>query len=224
MLSREQFLKLFFVSGLGILLILLVVMLMKREAPVNLPPLESYGQDLAPEAKARLIARIADYEQKAKDNPKDGDTWLQLGINQNTLGATPYALISYKKSAQINPKSFLPFLNLGNIYVKMGAYSDAERAYFTALQDDPIKVYLYRPMVELYEQHLTQKKYKVPELLNAGLKQEALLENQELLGMLAVYYKDAGDRANAIPVYERLVRADPTNDTAKRELEELKKK
>ncbi len=224
MLSREKFLKVFLIGGIGVLLLLLAAIILPIKKQSALPPIESYGQDLAPADRERFLTRIKEYEQKAKDNSTSADAWLQLGINQEALGAQAYAINSYKKAASINTKSFLPYLNLGNIYVKMGEYSNAEQAYFRALQNDPIKVYLYRPLVELYEQHLTQKKYKVVELLNAGLKEEPLYENAELLGMLAVYYKDAGDVANAIPVYERLVRADPTNDTAKEELAELKRR
>ncbi len=207
-----------------IVLVLLGSMLFQKDKPAGLPPIESYGQDLPQADREKFLTRIAQYQQLVRDNPKVADHWLQLGINQDALGALPHAIISYKKAGELAPNSFLPFLNIGNIYVTMGNYAEAEVAYFTAVKDDPIKVYLYRPLVELYEQHLTNKKYKVPELLNAGLKQEALKENPELLGMLAVYYKDNGDVTNAIPVYERLIKADPSNTAAKDELAELKKR
>ncbi len=221
MVSREKFLKLFFYGGLTVLVILLAGMFWSGRTP-ELPPLESFGQHLPPERRQVLLDRIKNYQEKITANPTDADAWLQTAINQTELGAIPWAIKSYQKAGELAPGSFLAFYNLGELYVRTREYEKAEIAYATAVKNDPVRTNLYRPLVQLYSQHLTEKKNKIPQLLNAGLALTPNKDAQDLLGMLAAYYQSVGDRTQAIATYERLVRANPKNTSAKTELEKLK--
>ncbi|MBI5134751.1 tetratricopeptide repeat protein [Candidatus Uhrbacteria bacterium] len=221
MFSREKFLKLFFYGGVSILVLIAIAMFTPKSEP-TFPPLESFGSQLDPARRQVLLDRIKQYQDKASANPTDADPWLQMGINQTELGALPWAIKSYQKAGELAPGSFLSFYNLGELYVRTGQYDKAEIAYATAIKADPVRTNLYRPLVQLYQQYLPEKKEKIPQLLNAGL---ALTENSnsvELLSLLGSYYVSVGDRENSIKAYERLAEIFPNNSAAKEQLDKLK--
>ncbi len=222
-MTREQFLK--YWAG-GIIAILLVlggvgVWYWKDVSPALE---DQFGQHLDPAERTHLVELIQKYKDLANKEPKNADHWLQLGFHKEKLGNVKGAIASYEKSAQLNPKAFLPFEQVGVLYEKTGQYERAERAYLAAIQNDPVKTYLYLPLVALYMNYVPQKKSLVPELLTAGLNIEGNKDDPALLEMLAVFYKNTGDVKNAISAYEKLLSVTPGNATARAELGELKNK
>ena len=221
--SRDKLLRVFFYSGIGLLIVLAGAFAYSFFSPIfpGRPSYDEFGNNLAPELREKIIERIGKYEELTENEPNIGDHWLQLALSREQLGDFQGAIAANQKAAQYSAGSFLPFLNLGNLYTRLGQYDQAESSYDQAVKNDPVRVSLYRPYVELYSQYLTKKHSKAPELLTAALQLDALKENPELLGLLAVYYRDQGMRDEAIAAFRRLVRADPDNAAAREELEKL---
>jgi len=159
-------------------------------------------------------------------NPNDADALIKIAQLKYFFNDLEGAKKVYLKALELSPNDTLILNNLGDIYNQQKEYENAERMYLKIIEVNPNWRNAYRELKTLYRFHLKEKYPQVE-----GLLLKAIEDNKKAFGeapvdfysMLAVFYKDTGQKEKAIPYYEKVLEMDPTNEGAKIDLEELKK-
>ncbi|GEO24691.1 hypothetical protein AAC03nite_04760 [Alicyclobacillus acidoterrestris] len=83
-------------------------------------------------------ANLKKYQDAAKSKPNDAQAQLNAGVASHVNGDDTAAIAYYKKAAALDPKSAVPYNNIGNIYLR--DKNDAKSAipyYQKATKADP---------------------------------------------------------------------------------------
>lgn len=103
-----------------------------------------------PERAEKLLAGIADSQNKLKSNPQDVDSWMNLGVWSQTIGDYRTAEKAYKKLIEINALNITAWNNLGELYILEGKYEEGRDALLNYLEISPEEVGVYLRLAELY--------------------------------------------------------------------------
>jgi len=138
------------------------------DRPVNITvdmPLEA--QEIAREKIEKLTTEL-------RQNPNLFDNWLSLGIYRKIIGDYEGAAECWKYAATLNPKSPIPYNNLGDLYAYfLKDTKKAEENFLKAIENDPSAVYVYRSLYEFY-------KY----ILKDDIKARQILEVSKSIGQI----------------------------------------
>ena len=145
--------------------------------------------------------------------------WIAVGVikkffndYEGTRDAWEYANVLY-------PNNALSFANLGALY---GFYlhdnSRAELNYQKAITNDSYQPSYYLGLADFYKQVDKIHSYKVPEIILDGLSR---IKDINLLLYLASFYKDEGDKTNAIKYYNEVLKISPDQAGIKEEIDKL---
>ncbi len=212
--------KLLFTLGSLVLAVLMVLagreVIMRRQAR-EIPP---YAVNVPAEQRTALLAKIAKAESDIRRTPNTFSPYVELALAKTDLGDRDGAAEVYRTMNQRFPGNYLSYQNLGKLYEDAGKYDMAAEQYLIAIQNGPRIVSLYRNIVNLYTYHLKSRASDIPRILQNGLAISP--ESADLTAMMAVYYRDFGQPAEAIKWYELLLVFDQGNKTALEELRALK--
>lgn len=192
---------------------------MLRRAALRLP---SAAVNLAPEKVKELQQKIAESEAAIRKNAEDFSAYTNLALARTELGDRDGAAEVYRTMNQRFPGNFLSFQNLGKLYEEAGKVAFAAEQYLLAIDNAPKNPHMYRNLVNLYTYHYTERASDIPRVLRKGLG--IMPGSVDLMAMMAVYYRDHGDPAEAIKWYEQLLVFDQNNMAALEELKQLKAK
>jgi|GEM_PF-2920162 len=207
---------------LGAVVLAALVVLAVRESVIRrqaraLPPL---AVDLAPARVRELREQIAEQEAIIRAKPQDFSAYTTLALARTELGDRDGAAEVYRTMNQRFPGNYLSFQNLGKLYEDAEKYAFAAEQYLIAIENAPRIAQMYRNVVNLYTYRDTERAADIPRILQKGLA--VMPGSIDLMAMMAVYYRDHGDPAEAIKWYELLLVHDQTNTTALEELKALK--
>lgn len=156
-----------------------------------------------------------------QNDPSDINAYIKIATWKRDKDQTEDALKLYRAALEIQPDSTLLLMNSAELYVRSGQYPEAEAAYLKVTDTNPKWLAAYRALADLYRYQMPDKQGEIPKILQKGLDANPEYELY-FVGPMAVYYKDFGTKEEAIKWYERLLKLDPENTTAKGELEEIK--
>lgn len=182
--------------------------------------LPSSTVELAPERRKELEDTVATSIAVIRTNPQDFNAYVELALAHTELGNLEDAAEAYRTMNQRFPGNFLSYQNLGQLYEQTGKYEMAAEQYLIAIQNAPRNPHEYRFLVNLYTYKYRERASDIPRILQQGLA--VIPGSVDLMGMLAVYYRDHGSREEAIKWYELLLVHDQSNTTALDELKTLK--
>ena len=176
--------------------------------------------DLAPEKRKTLEESVAKSRAAIAANAQDFNAHTVLALALVDLGDREGAAEVYRQMNQRFPGNYLSYQNLGTLYEEAGKYDFAAEQYLIAIQNAPRIPHLYRKIVNLYTYHAKERASDIPRILQKGLNE--VPGSIDLMAMMAVYYRDHGQREEAIRWYEHLLVFDQSNTTALEELKQLK--
>lgn len=190
----------------------------------NLSGIKNYVVNLfSGEKKEGLPDNIQAAYDTLKTDPTNIDAYLALASWKRDKNELADAIELYKAALSVEPQNTLLLMNVAELYVRNQQYPEAEAAYLKVMEVNPKWLAAYRGLSDLYRYQMPEKQDQIPVILQKGL--DANSENElYFVGPLAIYYKDFGTKEEAIKWYERLIKLDPENSTAKAELEEIKNK
>ena len=174
------------------------------------------------EVKNAYSKKISDTVSILKADCNAFSAWLDLGIYASSIGDYDSAKISWETASKIQPNYFLPYHNLGNLYgFSLKDLPKAEEYYFKAISKNFESLNSYSDLADLYL--YGGQVQKAITLLTNGLN-ESVSTNSHLffLQKLAFVYRESGDKANALKYYEKLLSADPANDSVRQEVERFR--
>ncbi|MBI4250698.1 tetratricopeptide repeat protein [Candidatus Uhrbacteria bacterium] len=152
-----------------------------------------------------------DKKELKKDLPfEDRVTYtLDLGLQWYVLGEYGRAVTWWGKGLELKPDNEIGWYNLGNAYRRMKDFAKAEDAYEKSIsyaRQDEINGCL--ALAELYGNDYLEKRDSVPDVYKRCLEKSP--DNRDLIAQLGVYYRDRGDKENAIKYFDELYRLEPT--------------
>jgi len=180
-------------------------------------------KNLSPDAAAIFQKRFDETKEILQKDPDTFDSWIYLGVLKKGVNDYEGARDVWVYAGRIRPKSSPPFANLADLYANfLNDPQKAKEAIETAIANDPEDYNFYVALAELYRYKLSgQEKLYEKTMLEAIAK---FPDNANLIGPLAVYYRETGQVAKAIEYYEKLLVLSPNNAMAKQDLAELKER
>ena len=159
-----------------------------------------YNNDLPEDAKILLREKITKLRNNLKENNDLFLDWLSLGVNYKIAGDYESARDAWEYASVIRPSSSVSFSNLGDLYhYYLKDFPKAEKNFLQAIENDKQKTDVYIALHELYKYSYKQNTTLVTDVLFEGLKEEP--KNTNLLIILAAYFKEIEDIANAKKYY-----------------------
>ena len=110
---------------------------------------------MSEESKRQALEKIAEIIKPLKVNQDLFDNWIELGSYTKLIGDYDGAVIYWQYAAAIRPKNFIPWANLGDLYLfNIKDVAKAEQNYLIALSLGPDQVMVYEKLSELYRYFL----------------------------------------------------------------------
>jgi len=135
-------------------------------------------------------------------------------------GKYEQAIEEYKKIIQDNPKDWNTFIQIGNLYLKIGKNAEAIN-YLRKVADFYIKDGIYMKAIALLKQinridpTLEDASLKLADLY---IKQGLIMEAKSQLILLGEHFNKKGQASQAAEVFKKLIELEPDNIKAKIEL------
>ncbi|MFY9493294.1 MAG: hypothetical protein WAP55_02360 [Minisyncoccia bacterium] len=152
--------------------------------------------------------------------PAGVDDWIAVGVIKKFFNDFEGARDAWEYAGILYPANALSFANLGNLY---GFYlHDNARAEFNfkkAIANDPYQVGYYIGFADFYKNVYTAKKSEAPKILLEGI---SVIKDVNLMLALATYYRDEGDKTNALKYYQEVLKLSPDQPGVAEEIDRLK--
>lgn len=114
-----------------------------------------FSVNLPDETKKDAEARIKSVSAKLKENPALYSQWVELGLYRKLIGDYVGAAIAWEHAGVLNPTSFIPSQNLGDLYaLDIKDYQKAEAYYKKSISKDEKVIMVYEKLYELYKYYL----------------------------------------------------------------------
>lgn len=85
-------------------------------------------------AKYRLNTEIKLVESQIERNPNNTDDWVFLGMVKHRNADDEGTLTAYKRALELDPLNLQAYRSMGDLYVKQGNLTEAEKWFKDALQ------------------------------------------------------------------------------------------
>ncbi len=173
---------------------------------VNLPKAPTlvrstdFKNTLTPEIKTIVLTQIETNITALKNNPKDAQSWIMLGVNRKTIGDYEGARDVWEYVKVLNPTGIVAWNNLGDLYhFYLKDFKKSEENWKKTIALKPDYIQGYNGLVELYKYSMKEKLPETPAILKAGIAKNP--DAIDLIIMLARYYQDAGQVVEAKKAY-----------------------
>ena len=154
------------------------------------------------------------------DVAKNAAMHNNLGLERLQDGYYDMALAEFKLAIELNPESkacAVYYNNIGDTYMKLSKYANAQAAYENAIKISPLSFLYYKNVVQ---------SYKMQGILKSKIKQYQEVEEKSSLYklMLGLCYIESGDLKRGIIKLDEFVMQEPyliTSSGVKKYLKEI---
>lgn len=178
--------------------------------------------DLTPELQEKYRNEIIVYKKTILDSPDQFNFNALMGIGMVKYTVSDYdgARDAWLYVSLTRPQNSPSFYNLGNLYADV--YKDCQKAqeYFKkAMDNDPNEIGYLRNIFDLYNTKCPNKQLAEETLKKAlSIKSDAV----DFLVLSAEFYRDNGNKEEAIKYYEQALKLSPQNQALKDEYNSFK--
>lgn len=148
------------------------------------------------------------------------DDWIALGGIKKFFNDYEGAKDAWEYAGVLYPNNALSFANLGSLY---GFYLNdnikAELNFKKALSNDPYQSTYYINLADFYKNVYIEKK---AEAVNTLLQGMSVIKDINIVLSLATYYRDIGDKVNALKYYQDVLKIEPNTAGIQDEINRLK--
>lgn len=198
----------------------------KNEAIVKIIPADPVGSNIpnldrevlvkekmTEDTKAKMVAEIKNVSDVLKKNPEFFDGWMNLGVLRKFIGDYDGAREAWEYAAALRPDVHITYNNLGDLYhFYLKDFTKAEMNMRRAVDVKSDFIMGYTHLHELYLYSLKSKSDLADDVLMEGIQKNQ--DDPELRIVLASYYRDIGDKANARKYFAEAIALNPPNKTA----------
>lgn len=163
--------------------------------------------------------KLASIIKLTQESPKDETNWIDVGLVKKVFNNYVGARDAWEYAKLLNPKASMSYYNLGKLYSGyLGDNKKAEANFLAALDLNAGVSDVYLALAEFYRDFYKEKHDQVDDVLLEGLNVTPLDLNLTL--QLAFYYKDIGDKENAVKYFEKFLKLPNLTGTQQRAVEE----
>lgn len=156
------------------------------------------------EVKKAVMLNVAELTARLKKSTLDFDAWLSLGSVYKIAGDYEGARVVWEYLGAVSPGNYPSFANLGDLYHHyLKDYAKAEANYKKAIGNEKSYIDGYRSLYELYRYSYPGKGTEAAAILKKGIA--ANPANAGLVVVLAAFYRDMGDKENALLYYDKAI-------------------
>lgn len=160
-----------------------------------------------------FIRKDQDTLRNANDKTSQLPAIMDMGLQWYNLQEYAYAVRWWRRGLDIAPNNVIGWYNLGNAYRELKKYRNAEAAYQESMRRaQPGDIDACLALGEMYRYNVKGKEGQEPSVYLSCLGKHR--DDRNLIARLAIYYRDIGDRQNAILYFDRLWKIDPTQDVS----------
>jgi tetratricopeptide (TPR) repeat protein len=181
--------------------------------------LRALGDMQGPQSNEMLQAAIGEYQTLARLKPKDLETHLLLGQLYGLNRETAKAEAEFKIAQGLDSNSEEAVLNMARLYSEQGETQQAIDA-LTAIPADDRSARVSFELGAAYAQQNQVK--KAIDAYKAALDEEP--DNPDTIRALAAALLADNQLANALPLYQQLVAADPTDVESQLKVSEIQRR
>ena len=182
-----------------------------KKPEIQKEPIYSIDFSKAKNLSESQLNRLKEDYNRAKvkydQDENDFDALMTFAFINYQIGDYEKARDIYIKVGENSPKNYNSFWNLGNTCLKLQDFSCAEAAFQKTIENGPNQVRHYVALAELYFYYIPEKKGQIPDVYKKGL--ENLPGDYDLLIGLAQYYREVGDKENALKYYQEIIQNYP---------------
>ena len=125
--------------------------------------------ELPADAKKLVLEKIAELESNLKKDGSNVDNWLTLAIYRKTIGDYIAARDIWDYLGNTDPKNFVSFANLGDLYANyLKDAAKAEENFKKAIANDSSYTYVYRNFADFYR-YVKKDDAKAKAILKQGI-------------------------------------------------------
>lgn len=125
--------------------------------------------ELPADAKKLALEKIAQLESDLKKDGSNVDNWLTLAIYRKTIGDYIAARDIWDYLGSMNPKNFVTFANLGDLYANyLKDPVKAEENFKRAIANESSHTYVYRNFADFYR-YVKKDDAKAKAILKQGI-------------------------------------------------------
>ncbi len=180
----------------------------------------SQAENISEEQLETLKRYYETGKKQYAENPESFNALMNFAFIYYQLEDYEMARDLYIKVGENSPKNYSSFWNLGNTYVFLEDYNGAEQAYLKTIENEPKQVKHYIALADLYRHHFPEKRNQIPDILKSGLIE--LSGDYNLLVNLALYYKESGEKDNALKYFQQVIANYPDSaEQIQKEIDEL---
>jgi len=147
------------------------------------------------------------------------DEYLQQGIDYEVAGDPAMAIDSYELASKVDKKVYVPYSNIGSIYITMEEFDMAEVAFKKALSIDPQAVNVWHKLYELYRYNFKKPPHEMDPFFADAL--EKTNNNIDIIKLRAFYLEDINDPVPALAIWKAFLEAEPGNKVYMDKIEKL---
>lgn len=148
------------------------------------------------------------------------DDWIALGGIKKFFNDYEGTRDVWEYAGVLYPNNALSFANLGSLYgFYLGDNIKAELNFKKALTNDPYQSTYYINLADFYKNVYIEKKSEAVSTLLQGM---SVIKDINLVLSLATYYRDVGDKVNALKYYEEVLKIQPNTVGIQDEINRLK--
>lgn len=148
------------------------------------------------------------------------DDWIAVGIIKKFFNDYEGTRDAWEYTGVLYPNNALSFANLGNLYAfYLNDPAKAEFNFRKAIINDPYQPGYYLNLADFYKTVYVSKKSEAPKVLLEGM---SAIKDVNLVLALATYYRDSGDKTNALKYYQETLKLSPDHAGIAEEIDRLK--
>ncbi|MBI5645129.1 tetratricopeptide repeat protein [Candidatus Kaiserbacteria bacterium] len=161
----------------------------------------AFTAQMSPEAHTILEKNINATKDELRSNPENLNAWLDLAIEYKTAGDFKAAVEVWQYLSKHYPNEAVSLHNLGEYYFhEKKDYAKAESYYRQAITVMPNFGSNYTDLYEMYR-YAQNDQAKAVAILQEGIGNTKELDRASILVVLASYYRDLGNSAEARKSY-----------------------
>ena len=185
----------------------------------NSPIMSQFPADKVKQYKDEL-ARLKSVLEK---DPTDVEAWMKVGLLKKVFGNYVGARDAWEYAVnEFASNDATVLANLADLFgFYLGDKEKAEAYFERSIEADKNQTNVYINAADFYRNVYTEKEGEAEKTILQGLNN--LPNDESLLIYLASYYRDKGDKKQAIEYYEKVLVVDPGNEAVKEEVVRLKK-
>ena len=148
------------------------------------------------------------------------DDWIAVGVIKKFFNDYGGARDAWEYAGVLYPNNALSFANLANLYAfYLNDNEKAELNFARAINNDPYQSSYYLGLADFYKTVYTAKKSEAPGVILQGM---GVIKDINLPLYLAFFYRDNGDKTNALKYYQEVLKLSPNQPGIAEEIDRLK--